>query len=52
MAKGKSIVTTARKLDELLYMLLKQNKSYEPQKFRTPEYHISKLADEALAANM
>ena len=52
MSKGKSIVTTARKLGELLYMLLKENKSYEPQKFITPEYHISKLADEALAANM
>ena len=52
IGKGKSIVTTARKLGELLYMLLKTNTEYKPQKFITPEFKISKLAEETLAVNM
>ena len=51
IAKGKSIVKTARKLGELLYMLLKTKTEYKPQKFITPEFKISKLTEEALAVN-
>lgn len=47
IGKGKSIVTTARKLGELLYMLLKTDREYEPQKFIIPEVRVQKLADAA-----
>lgn len=48
IGKGKSIVTIARKLGELLYLILKTDQEYKPQKFITPEIRISKLAEEAL----
>lgn len=48
IGKGKSIVTIARKLGELLYLLLKTDQEYKPQKFVIPEIRISKIADEAL----
>ena len=48
IGKGKSIVTTARKIGELLYLILKTNQEYKPQKFISPETKISKLAEEAL----
>ena len=48
IGKGKSIVTIARKLGELLYLILKTNQEYKPRKFITPEIRISKLAEEAL----
>ena len=48
IGKGKSIVTIARKLGELLYLILKTDQEYKPQKFITPEIRISKLAEDAL----
>ena len=48
IGKGKSIVTIARKLGELLYLILKTDQEYKPQKFITPEIRISRLAEEAL----
>ena len=48
IGKGKSIVTIARKLGELLYLILKTEQEYTPQKFIAPEIKISKLAKEAL----
>ena len=48
IGKGKSIVTIARKLGELLYLLLKTDQEYKPQKFIIPEIRISKIAEEAL----
>ena len=48
IGKGKSIVTTARKLGELLYLILKTDQDYKPQKFIIPESKISKLTGEAL----
>lgn len=48
IGKGKSIVTIARKLGELLYLILKTDQEYKPQKFITPELKISKLAEDAL----
>ena len=48
IGKGKSIVTIARKMGELLYTLLKNNQSYEPKKFISSSERISKLAEEAL----
>ena len=48
IGKGKSIVTIARKLGEPLYLILKTDQEYKPQKFITPEIRISKLAEEAL----
>lgn len=48
IGKGKSIVTIARKLAELLYLLLKTDQEYKPQKFIIPEIRISKIAEEAL----
>lgn len=48
IGKGKSIVTIARKLGELLYLILKTDQEYKPQNFITPEIRISKLAEEAL----
>lgn len=48
IGKGKSIVTIARKMGELLYTLLKNNQDFEPRKFISSEEKISKLADEAL----
>ena len=50
IGKGKSIVTIARKLGELLYTLLKNSQTYEPQKFISPESRISELAEEAIGA--
>ena len=50
IGKGKSIVTIARKLGELLYTLLKNNQTYEPQKFINPETKVSELAEEAVGA--
>ena len=48
IGKGKSIVTIARKLGELLYLILKTDQEYKPQKFITPKLKISKLAEDAL----
>lgn len=48
IGKGKSIVTIARKLGELLYLILKTEQEYTPQKFIAPEIKISKLVKEAL----
>ena len=48
IGKGKSIVTIARKMGELLYTLLKNNQCYEPKKFISSDERISKLAEEAL----
>ena len=48
IGKGKSIVTIARKMGELLYTLLKNNQIYEPKKFILPDGRISKIAEEAL----
>ena len=48
IGKGKSIVTVARKMGELLYTLLKNNQVYEPRISITPDAYISKLAEEAL----
>lgn len=48
IGKGKSIVTIARKLGELLYLILKTDREYEPKKFVIPETKISKLAEETL----
>lgn len=48
IGRGKSIVTTARKLGELLYMLLKTGREYEPQRFIVPEVRKQKLASAAL----
>lgn len=48
IGKGKSIVTIARKLGELLYLILKIEQEYIPQKFIAPEIKISKLAEDAL----
>lgn len=48
IGKGKSIVTVARKMGELLYTLLKNNQDYEPRRFIIPDENISKLAEEAL----
>ena len=50
IGKGKSIVTVARKMGELLYTLLKNNQSYEPKKFIPSDGRISKIAEEALGA--
>ena len=50
IGKGKSIVTIARKIGELLYTLLKNNQTYEPKKFISPESRISELAKEAIGA--
>ena len=50
IGKGKSIVTIARKLGELLYTLLKNNQIYEPKKFINPEIQISELVEEAAGA--
>ena len=51
IGKGKSIVTIARKLGELLYLILKTEQEYKPQKFIAPEIKISKLAEEALTCS-
>ena len=48
IGRGKSIVTIARKLGELLYMLLKTGREYEPKRFITPETKVQGLADTAL----
>lgn len=48
IGKGKSIVSIARKLGELLYTLLKNNQSYESKKFISSDEKNSKLAEEAL----
>ena len=48
IGRGKSIVTIARKLGELLYMLLKTGREYEPKRFITPEAKVQRLADTAL----
>lgn len=48
IGKGKSIVTIARKIGELLYTLLKYDTVYEPKIFISNEQYISKLAEEAL----
>ena len=50
IGKGKSIVTIARKLGELLYTLLKNNQSYEPKKFISSDERTSKIVEEALGA--
>ncbi|MBP5754076.1 MAG: IS110 family transposase [Treponema sp.] len=50
IGKGKSIVTIARKLGELLYTLLKNNKTYEPKKFISSAERLSKMTEEALGA--
>lgn len=50
IGKGKSIVTIARKLGELLYTLLKNNQIYEPKKFINTEIQISELVEEAAGA--
>ena len=44
IGKGKSIVTIARKIGELLYTLLKYDTVYEPKRFIINEQYISKLA--------
>lgn len=48
IGKEKSIVTIARKLGELLYLILKTDQEYKPQRFITPDLKISKLANKAL----
>lgn len=48
IGKGKSIVTIARKLGELLYLILRTGQEYKPQKFMAPELKTSKLAEDAL----
>lgn len=48
IGSGKSIVTIARKLGELMYTLLKTEQVYEPKKFISPEQHCSSLAKDAL----
>ncbi len=48
IGRGKSIVTTARKLGELLYTLLKTGREYEPKGFIPPEAKVQRLADTAL----
>ena len=48
IGKGKSIVTIVRKLRELLYLILKTDQEYKPQKFITLDLKISKLANKAL----
>lgn len=50
IGKGKSIVTVARKMGELLYTLLRNNQDYEPRRFITPEAYVSKLVEEALVS--
>ena len=48
-SKGKSIVTIARKLGELLYTLLKNKQIYEIKNFNKPsEVDISLLSERAL----
>ena len=50
IGKGKSIVTIARKMGELLYTLSKNNQSYEPKKFISQAERISVMTEEALGA--
>lgn len=50
IGKGKSIVTIARKMGELLYTLLKNNQSYEPKRFIPSDERLSEITEEALGA--